>query len=105
MTALTLTTLTGFLVILLMGVVAFLTRIGGVLIMSRMKFGRRAERFIYAMSGSALVAIVVPLAVEGDTAARLSLVTTTLVMLTTRKTLLAILVGILTAAGWRALVG
>ena len=105
MTTLTLTTLTGFLVVFVMGLVAYLTRIGGVLILSRMKIGRRTERFIYAMSGSALVAIVVPLAVEGDTAARLSLVTTSLVMLTTRKTLLAILVGILTAAGWRALAG
>ena len=103
MTALTLTTATGFLVIFVMGLVAYLTRVGGVMIMSRMKIGRRAERFIYAMSGSALVAIVVPLAVEGDTAARLSLVVTALIMLTTRKTLLAILLGILVAAGWRAL--
>ncbi|TGG95494.1 AzlD domain-containing protein [Natronospirillum operosum] len=98
-----LTTATGFLVIAVMGLVAYLTRIGGVLIMARMKIGRRTERFIYAMSGSALVAIVVPLAVEGDAAARASLVATSAVMLTTRKTLLAIAAGILVAAGWRAL--
>ncbi|MCH8552654.1 MAG: AzlD domain-containing protein [Natronospirillum sp.] len=97
-----LTALTGFGVILLMGLVAYMTRIGGVLIMSRMKIGRRAERFIYAMSGSALVAIVVPLAVEGDLAARLALATTAVVMLTTKKTLVAIMAGIVMAAGWRA---
>ncbi len=98
----TLTPLTGILVIVLMGLVAYVTRIAGALIMSRMPISKRVERFIYAMSGSALVAIVVPLAVNGDTAARVSLVATSLVMIVTRKTLLAILVGILVAAGWRA---
>lgn len=98
-----LTPLTGILVIILMGLVAYVTRIGGALIMSRMPISKRVERFIFAMSGSALVAIVVPLAVNGDTAARVSLVATSLVMIVTRKTLLAILVGILVAAGWRAL--
>lgn len=100
-----LTPITSIVVIAVMGLVAYLTRIGGALLMSRMPIGRRAERFIYAMSGSALVAIVVPLAVNGDTAARVSLVVTSLVMILTRKTLLAIAVGIAVAAGWRAAFG
>lgn len=100
-----LTPLTGLLVIVVMGVVAYLTRIGGALIMSRMPINKRVERFIYAMSGSALVAIVVPLAVYGDTAARMALLTTALTMIITKKTLLAIILGILMAAGWRALFG
>lgn len=101
----TLTPLTSLVVILVMGLVAFFTRIAGVLIMSRMPIGPRAERFIYAMAGSALVAIVVPLAITGDTAARVSLVVTSLVMIVTRKTMLAIFLGVVSTAAWRAFFG
>lgn len=101
----TLTPLVSLLVILVMGLVAYGTRIAGMLIMSRMPIGRRVERFIYAMAGSALVAIVVPLAITGDMAARVSLVVTSVVMIVTRKTMLAIFLGVLSTAAWRALVG
>ncbi len=99
-----LTPATALLAILVMVVVTYLTRIGGVLIMSRVPIGPRVERFIHAMSGSVLVAVIVPMAAEGDWGARLALVATLLAMLATRKPLIAIGAGILAAALWRALV-
>lgn len=98
---LALTPTTGLLLIILMSLVAYLTRVGGVLILAQLNIGPRTERFIQAMSGSALVAIVAPAAAAGDTAARLALTATFLVMLLTRKALLAIAAGILSAALWR----
>lgn len=90
--------------ILVMALVTYLTRSGGVLIMSRVPIGPRVERFINAMSGSVLVAVIVPMAAEGDWGARLALLVTLGVMLVTRKPLLAIGAGILSAALWRAVV-
>nr|WP_299243505.1 AzlD domain-containing protein [uncultured Halomonas sp.] len=93
------------LAILIMALITYLTRSGGVLIMSRVPIGPRMERFINAMSGSVLVAVIMPTAVEGDWGARLALVATLVAMLLTRKPLIAIAAGILSAALWRALVG
>lgn len=98
---LALTPMTAVIVIFLMAFVAYLTRVGGVLILAQLNIGPRTERFIQAMSGSALVAIVAPVAAAGDTGARLALLATLLVMLLTRKALLAIAAGILAAAAWR----
>lgn len=98
---LALTPLTAVLIIILMAGVTYLTRVGGVLILAQLNIGPRTERFIQAMSGSALVAIVAPVAAAGDIGARLALLATLVVMLVTRKALLAIAAGILTAALWR----
>lgn len=98
---LALTPTTGVILILLMAIVSYLTRIGGIAILAQLSIGPRTERFIQAMSGSALVAIVAPAAAAGDNAARLALAATFLTMLLTRKALLAIAAGILTAALWR----
>ncbi|MFC3282690.1 AzlD family protein [Litchfieldella rifensis] len=89
------------LAIVIMALVTYLTRAGGVLVMSRVPIGPRVERFINAMAGSVLVAVITPMAVHGDWAARLALVATLGVMLATRKPLPAIGAGILTAALWR----
>lgn len=89
----------------LMALVTLVTRFGGVLVMSFIPINRRVESFINAMSGSVLVAIIVPIAVEGDVAARLALAATAVVMLATRRTMPAIGAGIAVAAGWRFLVG
>lgn len=99
-----LTPTTALVAILIMVVVTYLTRIGGVLIMTRVPIGPRVERFIQAMSGSVLIAVIVPMAAEGDWGARLALVATLIATLTTRKPLIAIAAGIATAALWRALV-
>jgi uncharacterized membrane protein len=93
----------GILVILLMGAVTLLARFGGVLVMSVVPINRRVESFINAMSGSVLIAILVPVAVEGDVAARMALLATAGVMLALRRPMPAIAAGIAVAAGWRYL--
>lgn len=96
-----LTPTTTLLMILLMAAVTYLTRVGGLWVMARIPIGPGVERFINAMSGSVLVAVVMPMAVNGDWGARLALCATIAVMLTTRKPLLAIAAGIVSAALWR----
>lgn len=87
--------------ILIMALVTYLTRAGGVFVMARTPIGPRVERFINAMAGSVLVAVITPMAVNGDGGARMALVATAGVMLVLRKPLPAIAAGILTAALWR----
>ncbi|QOR40315.1 AzlD domain-containing protein [Billgrantia diversa] len=95
------TTAGAVIAILIMAVVTYLTRAGGVFVMSRIPIGPKVERFINAMAGSVLVAVITPMAMQGDWGARLALVATLVVMLTTQKTLAAIGAGIVTAALWR----
>lgn len=90
-----------FIIILIMAVVTLATRWGGVLIMSYVPIGDRVQRFINAMSGSVLVALLAPIALEGDNGARLALLTTAVLMLTVKKPMLAIAAGILVAALFR----
>ncbi|MBZ0332263.1 AzlD domain-containing protein [Halomonas sp. ANAO-440] len=89
--------------IVIMALVTYLTRAGGVFIMSRVPIGPKVERFINAMAGSVLVAVITPMAVHGDWGARLALVATLAVMLLLQKPLPAITAGIVTAALWRML--
>ncbi|ERS81819.1 AzlD family protein [Halomonas sp. PBN3] len=86
------------LIILAMALVTLATRWGGVFVMSFVPIGYRVRQFIHAMSGSVLVALLAPLAVTGDTGARLALLTTAVIMLTLKKPLPAIAGGILVAA-------
>jgi uncharacterized membrane protein len=92
-----------FLAIVTMAVATYLTRAGGVFVMSRVPIGPRVGRFINAMAGSVLVAVITPMAVHGDWGARMALIVTLGVMLTLRKPLPAITAGIMTAALWRLL--
>ncbi len=55
-------------------VVTYVTRIGGLVIMSRMSITKRIERSLGALAGSVLVAIVAPAALEGDLAAKAAVV-------------------------------
>ncbi|KAA0009663.1 AzlD domain-containing protein [Billgrantia pellis] len=87
--------------IMIMALVTYLTRAGGVFVMSRLPIGPRVERFINAMAGSVLVAVITPMAVQGDWGARLALLATLAAMLTLQKPLPAIAAGIFTAALWR----
>jgi uncharacterized membrane protein len=86
------------LAILLMAAVTYLTRAGGVFVMARVPIGPRVQRFINAMAGSVLVAVVTPQAVQGDGGARLALLPPLGVMLVLRKPLPAIAAGVLAAA-------
>ncbi|SFB82421.1 Uncharacterized membrane protein [Marinospirillum celere] len=93
----------GLLVIGVMTLVTLTTRYGGVFLMSFVPINRRVEGFINGMSGSVLIALILPMAVEGDQAARMSLLTTLVIFLVAKKPLPAIGAGILMAAGWRYL--
>ena len=85
-------------IVLIMAVVTLATRWGGVFVMSFVPIGFRVQQFISAMSGSVLVAILTPLAIDGDLSARLALLTTAIIMLVMKKPLPAIAGGILVAA-------
>lgn len=92
---------TGFgtlIIVLTMALVTLATRWGGVFVMSYVPISYRVQQFISAMSGSVLVAILTPLAIDGDMSARLALLTTAMVMLLVKKPLPAIAAGILVAA-------
>ena len=97
---------TGLLIIILaMALVTLATRWGGVFVMSFIPISYRVKLFIQAMSGSVLVAIIAPAALEGDMAARVALFTTAMTMLVLKKTLPAIAAGILAAALLRQFAG
>lgn len=85
----------------LMAVVTLATRWGGVYVMAFVPIGQRVKRFIGAMSGSVLVALLAPMALEGDNGARLALLATAVTMLVVKKPLPAIAAGIVTAALFR----
>ena len=89
------------LIVAVMTLVTLSTRWGGVYVMAFVPIGPRVRRFIAAMSGSVLVALLAPLAVNGDGGARLALATTALVMLVFKKPLPAIAAGIVAAAVFR----
>lgn len=89
------------LIVAVMTLVTLATRWGGVYVMAFVPIGPRVRRFIAAMSGSVLVALLAPLAVNGDGGARLALVTTALVMLVFKRPLPAIAAGIVAAAVFR----
>lgn len=94
----------GTLILILVMVVATLaTRWGGVFIMSFLPISYRVKHFIDGMSGSVLVAILAPIAIQGDSGARLALLTTASVMLVLKKPLPAIAAGIVVAALLRQL--
>ncbi|PLW82367.1 branched-chain amino acid transporter [Kineobactrum sediminis] len=86
------------LLIALMALVTLVTRFGGVLMMTFIPLGPRVEGFINAMAGSVLIAVLVPIAVEGDPGARLALLATGAMMLGFKRPMPAIASGILVAA-------
>ncbi len=91
------------LIVAVMALVTLATRWGGLFVMSLVPIGPRVRRFIAAMSGSVLVAVLAPMAVQGDSGARAALATTVLVMLVLKKPLPAIAAGIVAAALFRQL--
>ena len=98
------TTTSGILLLIaIMTVVTLATRYGGVFAMSFVRISPRVESFINTMASSVLIAIVVPMAFEGDAGARVALGTTALAMLVLRKPLPSIAAGIAAAAAVRYL--
>lgn len=91
-------------IVIIMALVTLLTRWGGVFIMLFVPISDGVRRFIGAMSGSVLVAVLAPVAVEGDLGAQLALITTSLLILVLRRPLLAITAGFAIAALTRYLI-
>lgn len=85
-------------VIIVMALVTLATRWGGVYVMSFVPLNGKIKRFIQAMSGSVLVAIIAPTAATGDRGAQMVLLTTAILMLVLKRPLIAIAGGILVAA-------
>ncbi len=77
--------------------VTYFTRIGGLVIMSRMSITKRVNRSLEALAGSVLVAIVVPATVEGDLAAKAAVVAAIVIMLLTRNAVMAMGTGLVVA--------
>lgn len=90
-------------IVLIMAAVTLAARWGGVFVMSFVPISYRVQQFISAMSGSVLVALLTPLAINGDNGARLALLTTAITMLLLKKPLPAIAAGIVAAALFRQL--
>jgi uncharacterized membrane protein len=98
------TTTTGVMVlILIMTLVTLATRFGGVFIMSFVRISPRIESFINTMASSVLIAIIVPMAFEGDAGALAALTVTAVAMLVLQKPLPAIAAGVFAAAAVRYL--
>ncbi|NLA52176.1 MAG: AzlD domain-containing protein [Alcaligenaceae bacterium] len=93
------------LIVVIMAVVTLVTRWGGVFIMSFVPISDGVRCFIGAMSGSVLIAILAPVAVEGDLGARLALLTTLVLILVVKRPLVAITSGFVMAALVRYFVG
>lgn len=85
-------------IVLIMTLVTLVARWGGVFIMSFVPISDGVRRFIGAMSGSVLIAILAPVIVDGDLGARLALLTTLVLILVLRRPLVAIAAGFAMAA-------
>jgi uncharacterized membrane protein len=81
-----------------MAIVTLATRWGGIFIMDFVPINDRVQQFINAMSGSVLIALLTPLAINGDAGAKLALLATAVTMLVLKKPLIAIAAGIVVAA-------
>ncbi|NRA55811.1 MAG: AzlD domain-containing protein [Gammaproteobacteria bacterium] len=85
-------------IILIMAVVTLFTRWGGIFLMSYIPINSRVQQFITAMSGSVLIAIIVPMFIRGDMGAKVALLVTLAGTLIIKKPLVAIAAGIFMAA-------
>lgn len=86
------------LIIAVMAIVTLTTRWGGVWVMSHIPLKPMVKRFISAMSGSVLIAVLAPLALESDVGAKTALAVTALAMLLLKKPLPSIMAGLISAA-------
>ncbi|PWC31815.1 AzlD domain-containing protein [Azospirillum sp. TSO22-1] len=86
-----------------MAAVTYATRAGGLWLMVHVPMSRRVEAFLRYLSGSVLVALVVPAALQEGAAAWIAVAVAALVMLAAKRTLLALVLGVAVAAAYRAL--
>ena len=91
------------LVILGMALVTYLSRASGLWIMAFVPLSRRVERALKALSGSVLVALVVPAALAGDLGLQLGVLAATALVALGGPTTAAMALGVALAAVTRAL--
>ena len=87
-----------------MSVVTYLTRIGGIWAMAFVPMSPRVEAMLRALSGSVLVALVLPAAINGGPVFQLAAVAAAGITAWTRRSLLAMGCAIVLAAALRALI-
>lgn len=90
------------LVIAAMAVATYLCRVGGVLIMSRVRLTPMVERALGALPGSIVASTVVPLALKSGPAAIAGIVAAIVVTRLTHSEFGALAAGLAVAAGLRA---
>jgi uncharacterized membrane protein len=89
--------------ILAMGVLTYLTRVGGFWLMGHVALSPRLERFLRHMAGGVLVSIVTAACVNGDRTMWAGLALAIAIMLWLRRPMTAMAAGMLLAAGLRLL--
>jgi uncharacterized membrane protein len=85
-----------------MAAVTYAIRAGGFWLMAYIPLTRRVRSVLNALPGSVVVAVILPLAVRGGTAAILAVLTALVVMALRRNDLLAVVCGMGAAALVRA---
>ena len=88
--------------ILVMAVVTYLTRVGGVWLASLIPETRKFERFLHHLSGSVLAALAVTMAFSGDAARAAGVAGGCIVMLITRNAFVSMLAATVLSALVRA---
>ena len=90
------------LVVAAMAVATYLCRVGGVVIMSRVRITPLVERALSALPGSIVAATVVPLALKSGPAAVCGILAAVLVTRATHNEFAALAAGMAVGAGMRA---
>ncbi len=86
-----------------MSAVTYASRIGGLWLMAFVPLTDRVARALKALSGSVLIALVVPATLQGDAAMRFAVVAAVCATAATGRTIPSMLLGVAVAAGYRAL--
>jgi uncharacterized membrane protein len=87
----------------LMALATYLCRVGGVVLMSRVRLTPRVERALKALPGCIVTAAVLPIGLQAGPAGMLGLAAALTAMALTRQELAALLAGLGTVAALRAL--
>lgn len=85
-----------------MGLVTFLCRIAGAVVMSQVRITPRIERGLRALPGSIILATILPVVIDAGFPAYIALAATILTMALTRFDLMALAVGLGTLSILRA---
>ena len=97
------TTSTMLIGLAVMIVATYSTRIAGVCLMNFVPLTKTVQQFLRGMASTVLIAIIVPIAWEGDWSMRAGLFVAIIAMLITRKNVLAMSLGIFATVVIRAL--